>query len=187
VPPGSAVPRGQHPRDQALDVGVADALQGVGGRYQGDARPEKTVEIDARTAATVANTVAKPSDNACRAWTALECRPRPWPAMDGPGRCAHSYGSEGWGFESLRARPGQRPLPVAEGAFLLTPLLTAASVGGRYRAGEDVGGLSELVADDVGVHAQRDRGVGVAEPGGDHMHGDASQQQGRGVDVPQIV
>jgi len=35
-----------------------------------------------------------------------------------------------------------------EGAFLLTLLLTAASVGGRYRAGEDVGGLVELVADD---------------------------------------
>ncbi len=29
------------------------------------------------------------------------------------------------GFESLRARPGQRPLPGAEGAFLLTLLLTA--------------------------------------------------------------
>ena len=27
----------------------------------------------------------------------------------------------------------------------------------------------------------------MAEPGGDHMHGDASQQQGRGVDVPQIM
>ncbi len=39
------------------------------------------------------------------------------------------YGSEGWGFESLRARahlrarPGQRPLPVAEGAWPLTPIL----------------------------------------------------------------
>ena len=29
------------------------------------------------------------------------------------------YGSEGWGFESLRARPGQRPIPIMEGAFLL--------------------------------------------------------------------
>ena len=24
-------------------------------------------------------------------------------AMEGPGRCAYNYGSEGWGFESLRA------------------------------------------------------------------------------------
>jgi hypothetical protein len=45
-------------------------------------------------------------------------------------------------------------------------MLTAALAGGRYRAGEDVGSLGELIADDVGVHPQRDRGVGVAEPGG---------------------
>ena len=37
------------------------------------------------------------------------------------------YGSEGWGFESLRARPGQQPLPIMEGAFLLTRMLTAAT------------------------------------------------------------
>ena len=37
------------------------------------------------------------------------------------------YGSEGWGFESLRARPGQRPLPIMEGAFGLTRMLTAAT------------------------------------------------------------
>jgi len=28
-------------------------------------------------------------------WTTLECRPRPRPVTDGPGRRAHSYGSEG--------------------------------------------------------------------------------------------
>jgi hypothetical protein len=39
----------------------------------------------------------------------------------------------------------------------------------------------------VRVHPQRDRGIGMAEPGGDHMHRHASQQQGRGVDVPQIM
>jgi hypothetical protein len=32
------------------------------------------------------------------------------------------------------------------------------------------GGLGELVADDVRVHAQCDRGVRVAESGGDHVH-----------------
>jgi hypothetical protein len=63
------------------------------------------------------------------------------------------YGSEGWGFESLRARPGQSPFPILEGALLLTLLLTAASDGGRYRASEDVGSLGELVADYVRVHA----------------------------------
>ena len=38
---------------------------------------------------------------------------------------ASSYGSEGWGFESLRARPGHRPLPIMGGALLLTRSLTA--------------------------------------------------------------
>jgi hypothetical protein len=59
--------------------------------------------------------------------------------------------------------------------------------GGRYGAGEDVGGLGELVADDVGVHAQRDRGVRVAEPGRDHAHGDASQQQGCRVYMAKVM
>ena len=75
-----------------------------------------------------------------------------------------------------------------EGALVLTRLLTVGALaGGRDGAGEDVGGLGELIADDVGVNAQCDRGVRMAEPGGDHVHGDASQQQGRGVNVPQIV
>jgi hypothetical protein len=75
-----------------------------------------------------------------------------------------------------------------EGALLLTLVLTAGLLGsGLYGAGEDVGSLGELVADDVRVHPQGDRGIGMAEPGGDHMHRDASQQQGRGVDVPQIM
>ena len=89
------------------------------------------------------------------------------------------YGSEGWGFESLRARPGQSPFPVMEGALLLTRMLTAWSWLLAVTApGEDVGGLGELVADDVGVHAQRDRRVSVAEPGGDFVHGNPSQQTG---------
>ncbi len=96
------------------------------------------------------------------------------------------YGSEGWGFETLRARTSERAqvkgLPAAEGAFLLTPLLTVALASVRYHAGEDVCGLGELVADHVRVHAQRDGRVGVAEPGGDDMDRDACEQ-GRGVDV----
>jgi hypothetical protein len=99
-------------------------------------------------------------------WTSIG----PWPAATDPaalaGRAALIYGSEGWGFESLRARPVQRPLPVAEGAFLLTPLLTAVRPGGCYRAGENVGGLGELVADHMGVHAQCHGWVSVTEPGG---------------------
>jgi hypothetical protein len=62
---------------------------------------------------------------------------------------ASDYGSEGWGFESLRARPAQRPLPIMEGALLITRLLQRGLRCGRYDAGEDVGSLGELVADDV--------------------------------------
>jgi hypothetical protein len=56
-----------------------------------------------------------------------------------------------------------------EGAFLLTQLLTAALSDVRNRAGEDVRRLGELVADHVGIHAQGDGRVRVAEPGGDDM------------------
>ncbi len=84
--------------------------------------------------------------------------------------------------------PRSEPLSDSgRGSFANAVANSAVLAGGRYGSGEDVGGLGELVADDVGVYAQRDRGVGMAEPGGDHVHGDASQQQGRGVDVPQIV
>ena len=45
------------------------------------------------------------------------------------------YGSEGWGFESLRARPGQRPFALLAAALLLTDLLTpASSLAGIERA-----------------------------------------------------
>jgi hypothetical protein len=43
------------------------------------------------------------------------------------GRAALIYGSEGWRFESLRARPGQGPFGCLLAAFLLTDLLTPAS------------------------------------------------------------
>ncbi len=59
--------------------------------------------------------------------------------------------------------------------------------GGLHGAGEDVGGLGELVADHMGVYPQGDRWVGVAEPGGDDMHLGTGQQQGRRVDMTQIM
>ena len=80
----------------------------------GCVRPEKqTVEDQRHSAATV----AKPLNNTRRTRTTLESRPSPRPVTDGPGRLAHSYGSEGWGFESLRARPGQSPFRVRKGLF----------------------------------------------------------------------
>jgi hypothetical protein len=79
------------------------------------------------------------------------------------------YGSEGWGFESLRACPRSEPLSASgRGSFANALAVSGTLGGGRYGAGEDVGSLGELVADDVRVHPQRDRGIGMAEPGGDH-------------------
>jgi hypothetical protein len=76
---------------------------------------------------TVANTVAKPLDGIGHAPTTLEYRPRAPTRLDGPGRFAQNYGSEGWGFESLRARLRARhPYPQVTG---LTPHpLNSASV-----------------------------------------------------------
>jgi len=78
-------------------------------------------------------------------------------------------------------------LPSRKGLFCSHGANSGTLVDGRSSAGEDVGGLGELVADDVGVDAQRDRRVGVAEPGGNHMHRDASQQKGCRMYVTEIV
>src|SRR5215471_2971308 len=54
-----------------------------------------------------AMTVAKPLDKARPIRTAVECRPSAATATDGPGRCAHSYESGGWGsstFERVTMR-----------------------------------------------------------------------------------
>jgi hypothetical protein len=77
-----------------------------------------------------------------------------------------------------------------EGALLLTPLLTAGpwlGLRGLNGLGEDVGGGGLGGADHVGVDPERDGWVGVAEPGRDDVDRDAGQQQGRGVEVPQVV
>ena len=55
----------------------------------GYVRPERLpVEDRRRTAATAANTAAKPMDNAGPGWTAVKCRPSTQTAMDGPRRLA---------------------------------------------------------------------------------------------------
>ena len=71
---------------------------------------KQTVEDRRHPAATVANTAAKPLDGARRTWTTLEYRPSPQPVTDGPGRLAHSYGSDA-------RRPG-RPVVQDEGAAI---------------------------------------------------------------------
>ena len=74
----------------------------------GYVRPEKqTVGDQRRSDATVANTVAKPLDSDRRTWTTLEYRPSLRPVTDGPGRCAHSYGSDARRRDSRDARKSQ--------------------------------------------------------------------------------
>ncbi len=100
---------------------------------------------------------------------------------------ASDYGSEGWGFESLRLRPGQSPLAITRGGFLLTGLLTATVLRGLDLLGEDVRRLHELFVDHVGVDPERDGRVGMAEAGRDDMDRHSGQEECPRVDVAEIV
>jgi hypothetical protein len=71
-------------------------------------RPRQNMITDGPFPVIAANTVAKPLDNTCHMWTTLEYRPGPQITMDGFGQLAYAYGSEGWAFESLRARTSER-------------------------------------------------------------------------------
>jgi hypothetical protein len=68
---------------------------------------------------TAANTAAVAIASYRREATRLEHRPSRRPPLDGPGQSAHSYGSEGRGFESLRARPAHRPVARPAAGFLV--------------------------------------------------------------------
>ena len=48
-------------------------------------------------------------------------------------------------------------------------------------------GLGELLPDHVGIDPERDRRIGVSQPGRHHMDRHASPQECRGVNVAQIV
>ena len=100
--------------------------------------------------------------------------------------CVYLYGSEGWGFESLRARPGQRPLPIAEGAFLLTLVLTAAT-GFRHDLDEDAGGRGMLVAHHVGGSRRVIDGSAWPSREATTCTLGTGQQQRRRVDMTQIM
>jgi hypothetical protein len=66
---------------------------------------------------------------------------------------------------------------------LLTDLLTRVLDG----LGEDVSDACRVLAEDVGVDAQRHRGVSVAETSGYHVHRYPGQEQGGRVQVTQIM
>ena len=74
-------------------------------------RAANAVRVRGARAVGSLSTVAKTSSIASyrRRTTALENQASRQPLLDSPGQSAHSYGSEGWGFGSLRARPVQTP------------------------------------------------------------------------------
>jgi hypothetical protein len=54
------------------------------------------------------------------------------------------YGSEGWGFESLRARPGQQPIAILGRPLLLPKLLPKWPSSGPKQL---IDGVGRLVAE----------------------------------------
>jgi len=157
--------------------------------------PEKqTVEDQYRSAATVAKTVAKPLNNTRRTWTTLEYRPSPRPVTDGPGRRAHSYGSEGWGFESLRARQCiRRSRPYCQGSSRAWLFVLGPAVSQFLTVLSDLMDLGEcglaalqvfLARVDVGLLCERR--VVVTSPLADDGDRHARVQQRR-APVPQIM
>ena len=70
-----------------------------------------------------------------------------------------------------------------EGAFLLTGLLT----GILDRLGEDVSGSGLSASDYMGVDAESDTRVRVAQTSRDDVNRDAREQQRGGVQVPQVM
>jgi hypothetical protein len=94
-------------------------------------------------------TVAKPTDKAHPVRTTVECPSSARTATDGPGRGARSDGAEGWGFESLRARPPSAPRSTASEPgceLILYGACLALTVGSR----DTPGGLSRVRA--IGNH-----------------------------------
>ena len=75
------------------------------------------MRLDTRTVQalpTAAKTAAMGMVSYGRGTTTLEYRPSTQILLDGSGQSAYAYGSEGWGFESLRARPGQQPIAILQ-------------------------------------------------------------------------
>ncbi len=80
-------------------------------------------------------------------------------------------------FPEAAPIPAQRPLPIMEEALLLTALLTVGFLVGTWPGLRGLDGLAEDVgrgglggADHVGVHAEGDRRVRVAQAGRDDVH-----------------
>jgi hypothetical protein len=86
---------------------------------------------------------------------------------------ASDYGSEGWGFESLRARPGQRPFRVVPSAPSPGVGANLGAIRNRGATGQSpahgLGGCPPVALDQVAIHVLGDRDTGMAQHLGDHM------------------
>ena len=113
--------------DAASTAHTAKAIKKAATVYRRD--PITRAPQPHATGGAAANTAAKAVVSNGRRMTALECRPSRKPFLDDYGRSAHAYGSEGWGFESLRAHlrgwtPPSAPRSKANGD--LVAAVTAA-------------------------------------------------------------
>jgi hypothetical protein len=52
---------------------------------------------------------------------------------------------------------------------------------------EDVRHTDRLLPKHVGIDTKRDRRISMAKPSSDHVDGHTGQEQGRRMDVPQVV
>ena len=93
-------------------------------------------------------------------------------------------------------RLGVRVPPSAPSSTAISPLgssvlangfANSRTLTGRDRAREDVRRRGDLIADHVRVDPQRHRWVSMSQAGRHHMHRHPGQQQGCGVDMPQIM
>jgi len=89
--------------------------------------------------------------------TGLEYRASRRTFLDRCGRSAHAYGSEGWGFESLRARPGQQPIAILQRPLLLPMQPSSCPERLIDRVGRLLAEHWQHVR--VGVHRHADPGV----------------------------
>ena len=85
---------------------------------------------------------------------------------DNAERLTGIYGSEGWGFESLRARPGQQPIAILQRPLLLPELLPKRPSSCPEHLIDRVGRLLAKPRQHMRVGVHRHANPGVPE----HFH-----------------
>jgi hypothetical protein len=108
-------------------------------------------------------------------------RPGPagtWTGWTQPGRIRQPelhYGSEGWGFESLRACQLRAFRPRRSG-LLANGFANSNRAADLDRARKDIRSLGDLIPDHVGVDPQCDGRIGMAQACGHDMYRHTGKQ-----------